>query len=126
MFRQAVAADADQVVPHVLVDPDRAERESLGAENVVSPTGPQPIALRNAPGAARISNKAFLSMTRDQYLSLLDMVGRLVREGKRGFIPPELPPILERLSAGVDARTWLDRVLTQLGVGWPTPSPAPS
>jgi hypothetical protein len=45
----------------------------------------------------RVSNEGFLPLTRDQYLSLLDVLGRVVRPGKRGSIPPELPPILERL-----------------------------
>ena len=48
-------------------------------------------------------------MTRDQYLSLLDMVGRVVREDKRGAIPAELPPILERL--GIDPVRWFDCLL---------------
>jgi hypothetical protein len=63
----------------------------------------------NPPGAPRISNKGFLPMTRDQYLSLLDILGRVIRTGKRGFIPPELPPILSRLQ--LDASNWLDSVL---------------
>jgi hypothetical protein len=48
-------------------------------------------------------------MTRDQYLSLLDVLGRVIRQGKRGVIPSDLPPILERLN--VDARCWLDSLL---------------
>ena len=44
-------------------------------------------------------------MTLSQYVSLLDVLGRVVREGKRGFIPPELPPILKRLR--LDAESWL-------------------
>ena len=56
--------------------------------------------------AARISDKGFLPMTRDQYLSLLDTMGRAVRAGKRGFIPPDLPPILDRLD--VEPKSWFD------------------
>ena len=48
-------------------------------------------------------------MTRDQYLSLLDVVGRVVRLGKRGSIPPELSPILERLK--LDPQSWLESLL---------------
>lgn len=59
--------------------------------------------------AARISNKGFLPMTCDQYLSLLDTLGRVVRAGKRGFIPANLPPILDRLN--VEPESWLDSVL---------------
>jgi hypothetical protein len=60
----------------------------------------------NPIGCPRISNKGFLPMTLDQYLSLLDGLGRMVCTGKRGFIPPELPPILERLR--LDSRSWLE------------------
>ena len=63
--------------------------------------------------APRISNKGFLPMTRDRYLSLLDVLGRVVRVGKRGFIPPELPPILERLH--LDPRSWLESLLELFG-----------
>ena len=37
-----------------------------------------------------------------EYLSLLDWAGRQQREDKRGAIPEELPPILERLNLDTD------------------------
>lgn len=67
----------------------------------------------NAIGAPRISNKGFLPMTRDQYLALLDTLGRIVRTGKRGFIPRDLPPILARLK--LDVGRWLDSILDAFG-----------
>jgi hypothetical protein len=36
-------------------------------------------------------------MTEEQYLSLLDWTGRQIRDDKRGSIPAELAPILDRL-----------------------------
>ncbi len=40
-----------------------------------------------------------------EYLSLLDWTGRQLREGKRGAIPQDLAPILERaLVKAPDAR----------------------
>ncbi len=39
------------------------------------------------------------------YLELLDWSGRIIREDKRGHIPRELPPILDRLQ--IDPRHWL-------------------
>jgi len=39
------------------------------------------------------------------YLELVDWSGRAMREGKRGAIPPNTPPILERLS--IDPAYWL-------------------
>jgi REP element-mobilizing transposase RayT len=41
----------------------------------------------------------------DDYIELVDWSGRIVREGKRGAIPEDLPPILDRLE--IDGRTWL-------------------
>ncbi|WP_211316916.1 hypothetical protein [Arenicella xantha] len=39
------------------------------------------------------------------YLELVDWTGRIIREGKRGYINPSTPPILERLTLDRDA--WL-------------------
>jgi hypothetical protein len=45
----------------------------------------------------RASDKGFLPMSLDDYLSLLDWTGRQMVSGKRGAIPTHLEPILERL-----------------------------
>ncbi len=42
----------------------------------------------------------------DEYLQLLDWTGRQLRPDKRGAIPGDLPPILERL--GIRGESWLD------------------
>lgn len=42
------------------------------------------------------------------YLELVDWTGRAVRDDKRGAIPTELEPILDRL--GFDERSWLDGI----------------
>ena len=47
----------------------------------------------------------------DDYLTLLDATGRLIKAGKRGAIPPELAPILARLDLSVES--WLATML-----GW--------
>jgi hypothetical protein len=39
------------------------------------------------------------------YLELVDSTGRIIRPDKRGAIPDNLPPILERM--GIDLETWL-------------------
>ena len=56
----------------------------------------------------RASLKGFLSMSLTKYLELLDWTGRQLRSGKRGTIPSELSPILERL--GLDVTGWCDLV----------------
>ena len=50
-------------------------------------------------------------LSAEQYLELVDLSGRMVRNGKRGAIPPALAPILARLD--VDAQAW---VATLFGV----------
>jgi putative transposase len=44
-------------------------------------------------------------LTLDEYCTLVDRTGRMIREGKRGHIPPILAPILDRLQ--FDHATWL-------------------
>jgi len=61
-----------------------------------------------SPCGRRASLKGFLSMSLSKYLELLDWTGRQLRSGKRGTIPSELTPILERL--GVDPVGWCDLV----------------
>jgi hypothetical protein len=46
-----------------------------------------------------------LPMTFEDYLQLVDWTGRHIRQDKRGFIDPQLPPILSRLNIDPDA--WL-------------------
>lgn len=46
-------------------------------------------------------------ITAEQYVALVDWTGRFIRQGKRGFIPNELAPILTRL--GLDEDEWLIR-----------------
>lgn len=67
------------------------------------PTGPNA-----SPCGRRASLKGFLSMSLSKYLELLDWTGRQLHSGKRGTIPAELAPILERL--GLDALGWCDLV----------------
>jgi len=67
-----------------------------------------PAAQARANAARRASNKGFLSMGLDDYLRILDWTGRQVRRDKRGAIPGELAPILERL--GMSAEFWVDTV----------------
>ena len=67
------------------------------------PTGPDASAC-----GRRASLKGFLSMSLSKYLELLDWTGRQLRSGKRGTIPSELAPILERL--GLDTAGWCDLV----------------
>ena len=99
--------EADAWLAPIFLD-ERADAysgpSSDAQENPEEPSSP----LCNPPGASRISDKGFLPLTLDDYLTLLDTLGRIVREGKRGVIPSDLAPILERLH--VDPRQWFDNL----------------
>ena len=53
----------------------------------------------------RASNKGFLPLAWEEYLRLLDWTGRQIRQDKRGSIPTDLAPILDRLQIVPDAWT---------------------
>ena len=56
----------------------------------------------------RASDKGLLSMTFEEYLKLLDWVGRTPAPGKQGTIPANLAPILDRL--GIVGETFVEKV----------------
>jgi hypothetical protein len=58
--------------------------------------------------ACRASNKGCLPMSLADYLRLLDWTGRQLRRDKRGAIPSDVAPILERLKVTDDG--WLHLV----------------
>jgi REP element-mobilizing transposase RayT len=57
----------------------------------------------NSSTGCRASDMGFLEMSSAEYLILLDLMGRIVREDKVGSIPAELPPIFERLKIDFEA-----------------------
>ncbi len=64
---------------------------------------------KSSAKSRRASNKGFLPVKLTEYLRLLDWTGRQARKGKRGRIPPDLAPILERLHVASDH--WVETVL---------------
>lgn len=52
--------------------------------------------------------RGILQMTAAEYFDLADKSGRMLREGKRGAIDPELAPILRRI--GANPQAWHDTV----------------
>ena len=67
-------------------------------------------AMESRPAERRASNKGFLPLKKlEQYLELLDWTGRQTRPDKRGRIPAELLPILQRLR--LPTETWVETVL---------------
>ena len=60
----------------------------------------------------RASEGGFLPLTLNAYLKLVDWTGRLIRRDKRGSIPADRAPILDRLP--IAGERWLESV-THLG-----------
>jgi hypothetical protein len=54
------------------------------------------------------AHRGLVPLKEDDYLELLDHTGRALREGKRGAIPEDLRPILERLN--LDVSRWNETV----------------
>jgi REP element-mobilizing transposase RayT len=97
----------------VASEPDQAAKvvpapQSVGsASSTSSPPPSEGVPLR-VVFPSRASNRGYLAMELDKYLSLLDWTGRQLRASKRGAIPEHLAPILDRL--GVRDANWLDTV----------------
>ena len=53
-------------------------------------------------GSSHTNIHTALPFTRQDYFELVDTTGRAIREGKKGFIPKDIPPILERLTINPD------------------------
>jgi len=64
--------------------------------------------LMSFSGSSHVSIHNALPFTSEDYFDLVDSAGRLIREGKRGFIKEKTPPILERF--GINAECWLEHV----------------
>lgn len=56
----------------------------------------------------RATNRGFLPLKRSDYLTLLDQAGRLIRSDKRGAIPQDCKPLLERLR--LCPATWIETI----------------
>ncbi|WP_185233782.1 hypothetical protein [Teredinibacter franksiae] len=66
---------------------------------------PQPLKLAEFVGNPREPMPQGLPFHLQDYVQLVDITGRAIREDKRGFIDNNLPPILERLN--ISSREWL-------------------
>ncbi len=93
---------------------ERPGKSPLMTKAIGKAPTPQPKgfeAAASAPDAVlrpRASDRGFLPLTIQKYLSLLDWTGREIREGKTGSIPRNLKPILERLNLNPDS--WVDLI----------------
>ena len=65
-----------------------------------------PVGPRESQSSARCSDKGYLAMSLSSYLELLDWAARQPVDGKTGWTPPSVPPVLRRL--GLDGATFLE------------------
>jgi hypothetical protein len=78
----------------------RRIRQAVSSEHDLQPSGLVPFV-----GNPRQDMPKGLPFRLADYLELVDWTGRILRDDKRGVIPSELPPILERLQ--IDPKYWL-------------------
>ena len=67
-----------------------------------------PIHLQNFIGNEHQHSPEGIAFSLHDYLELVDYSGRAILENKRGHIPNQFPPILQRL--GIDQTAWLDNI----------------
>ena len=117
LAKSAEDSDFTSVKERTLDVESADEVETPDAKDVRVEHGPQagwlsPIAqeprrkkVRDKRTSRRVSNKGCLPMTLPEYLQLVDWTGRQLHPGKRGRIPKDVPPVIERL--GSSAEIWM-------------------
>ena len=104
------AAPSETVPPREPIASDHVDAAGrpapAGSSAAVSAVPLQAASKRPLP--ARASDQGFLPIETRKYVMLLDWTGRELRRDKRGAIPEDLAPILDRL--GVDRSNWVDTV----------------
>ena len=84
-------------------DPDLAAQEQIESQSLLRFTvAAKPLARFEGNEKDGQYNGILFSLI--DYLELMDFTGRVIRPDKRGAIPGNLPPILERM--GIDLETW--------------------
>ena len=86
--------------PDSNVDSDAEAASTMASAEWLSPFELSKEVVDSPVPKARASNTGCLPMSFAEYLNLLDWTGRQLRTDKRGAIPEELSPILERLQIG--------------------------
>ena len=95
LLRTMVYVDLNPVRAGIVDAPEQAAHTSVHRRLNDEKHGLIPFKL-NALSTEQ-SQELCLPITQDEYLALLDWTGRRVQQNKRGFIPSDTPPILERL-----------------------------
>jgi len=86
----------------------KEEEEPAQKESIAVPDVTPKVRLMRLIKASSDKNPHAVGYTTRDYLELVDWVGRVIRDDKRGAIPEDVPPILDRL--GLDAEAFIDHL----------------
>jgi len=89
----------------ILQGASETSADGENAEQDIAPAPTQPPELYPFVGGTREGMPEGLPFYLADYLALVNWTGRAVRDGKRGAIADDLPPILERI--GITREAWL-------------------
>jgi len=113
--REEAAETIKTSMPDQMRDKRRVAKRRRGV-SILRDAWLSPLTLKNnvkdsvqsSKSQVRASDRGFLDLKLTEYIDLLDWTGREGRPDKRGRIPKELAPILQRI--GIDANMWSDLV----------------
>jgi putative transposase len=99
-----------QSQPNAKQPTDPSLHPGSAADDPIPSATPQPSSVVSpgskswlCPISSDSMNRGILSMTTAEYFDLVDRSGRMARSGKRGFMDPDLAPILLRIGVKPDA-----------------------
>ena len=98
--------DLNPIRAGVAKTPESSEHTSIQMRIRAALTGEQPKALMPFAGNPRSNMPKGLPFELKDYMALVDLTGRAMREDKRGYIESHRSPILDRLA--IDDAIWLE------------------
>jgi len=97
--------DLNPVRANIASTPENSDFTSIQQRIKAAINGEQPQALSPFVGNPRLNMPTGLPFELSDYLQLVDLTGRCIREDKRGYIENNQPKILARLN--ISAKNWL-------------------
>ena len=98
--------DLNPVRAKIADTPEASDHTSIKARiGALRANGDQPNNLMPFSGSPREFTSSSLQFRLQDYIELVDWSGRVIREGKRGAITADLPPVLKRLE--IEPKHWL-------------------
>ena len=97
--------DLNPVRAKIAPTPERSDFTSIQQRIKAALNGEQPKTLLPFVGNPKLNMPTGLPFELNDYLELVDLTGRCIREDKRGYIESDQPAILSRLN--ISAENWL-------------------